>query len=423
MKKMLTITGFALLTFAAWALNQQLGRSLTDDKVVEHPHNIEERHNEQLDLKYPEGHRRTDSGIESTKHTKDEDVQLSEDVTREFSIETDIAGPGKLEMEISLSGELVVNADRLAHVVPLTAGRVREVRRRLGDAVRRGEVMAVIDSRGLADAKAAYLAARERVALVLARFSRKEELWKKKIASEAEYLDARQALAEARIEQRSARHKLYALGLTAEKLKKLPDHPEELLTRYEISAPINGTVVAKHIALGEQLEGDANVYTISDLNNVWANLTVYQKNLAIVRKGQQVSIRADRTGAETVGVIDYVSPIVDESTRSATARVVIENTQGRWRPGMFVTGRVKVRDLEVTLAVPRSAIQTIDTRSVVFVQTRRGFELRPVEIGVADRTQVEIISGLEQGQRYVTVNGFTLKAELGKAEFGQGHGH
>jgi len=350
-------------------------------------------------------------------------VQLTEEELREFAIEVGKVGKGELQLYAILPGEVVPNPDRLAHIVPRVSGIAREVKKKLGDSVRQGEMMAVIESRELADAKATYLGALERVKLARANFEREEKLWKEKVSSERDYLDAKQALAEAQIQLSAAEQKLHALGFSEKYLKILPNLPDESYTRYEIVAPFNGTIIQKHIALGEVVSNNSEIYEIADLNSVWVNLTVYQKDLASIRKEQQVVILADKIKVKATGVIDYVSPIVEESTRTATARVVLANPDGRWRPGIFVTGRVNVGEFEVDVLVPRTAIQTFDGQEVVFIQDTDGFKPQPVKIGRSDRENVEIISGLKPGQRYVTKNAFTLKAELVKSSFADGHGH
>jgi cobalt-zinc-cadmium efflux system membrane fusion protein len=173
----------------------------------------------------------------------------------------------------------------------------------------------------------------------------------------------------------------------------------------------------------KKIGGDASVYTISDLSNIWVNLTVYQKDLVSVHPGQKVVVRGNQGGIEAAGTIDYVSPFVDPSTRTATARAVLDNSNGLWRPGTFATALVNVSEIDFDVAVLRSALQTIADQTVVFVQTDEGFEPQPVKIGRSDNAYVEIVSGLKSGQRYVKANAFTLKAELNKGAFGDGHAH
>jgi len=372
-----------------------------------------------------------DHGEEETAHAEEggedehgeEVVRLSETEIREFGIELATAATAKLDQYAELPGEIVLNADRLGHVVPRVPGIVREVRKTIGDTVKAGELLAVIESRELADAKAVFLAAIEREVLARASFNREERLWQKKVTSEQEYLDARQVLAEARIARSSAEQQLHALGFSDASLKALPEQPDATYTRYEIRAPFAGTIIEKHLTLGEKMSGDAEVFTIADLSTVWVDINVYQKDLAQIRQGQRVVIEIGHGIPQVSGEIAWVAPLVGEATRTAKARVVLANPEGTLRPGLFVTAKVAVGSTAAGIVVPKSALQTFEERSVVFVQDEDGFEPRPVELGRQNATQVEILSGLEAGQTYVSQGAFTLKAQLSKGAFGDGHNH
>lgn len=360
---------------------------------------------------------------EHEEHDEEMVVNLTDAEMEEFGIEVAIAGPEKLQIHVTLPGEVVVNPDLLSHIVPYVPGIAREVLKKLGDRVRVGEVMAVLDSRELSEMKSVFLVAKERQTFAETTFRREESLWKQSISSERVFLEAKKAYVEAIIELEVAEQKLHSIGFTEKYLKQLTFHPNEPLTRYEIIAPFDGIVIEKHITMGEAIKDDSEAFVIADLRSIWVNLTVYQKDLDSVHAGKQVVIRIDKTGFEAISTIDYVSPIMDESTRTATARIVLTNEDGYWRPGMFVNGQVKVKDVEASLVVPRTAILTLNGQDVVFVQKQEGFEPQPVIIGQADQTHVEIVSGLEVGQRYVSSGAFTLKSELEKASFGDGHGH
>lgn len=354
---------------------------------------------------------------EGEKHSEKRIVRLSDAEIREFGIEVETAGPGILRIHVTLSGEVVADPGRLSHIVPYVPGVAREIRKKLGDRVRTGEVMAVLESRTLSELKSSFLVSKERLALAEITFQREERLWKKRISSEQDYLEAKKALAEARIKLEAAGQKLHAIGFRDEHLNQLSFHSEVPMTYYEIISPFDGVVIEKHITLGEAVKDESAVFTIADLSSVWVNLAVYQKDLNKVRAGMNAMIREDKSEIEATGMIDWVSPVLDESTRTATARVVLSNSDGRWRPGMFITAHVNVKDIEASLIVPRSAVLSLDGQNVVFVQKQEGFEPNPVTIGQSDLTHIEILSGLKAGQRYVTANAFTLKAELGKATF------
>jgi len=198
---------------------------------------------------------------------------------------------------------------------------------------------------------------------------------------------------------------------------------DESLTPFEVRTLISGTVIDKHITLGESVSRDRDVFVIADLRTVWIDLAVYQRDIGRVTVGREAHVSAGHGFVETTGTIGYVTPIVDEETRTATARIVLPNRDGSWLPGMFVTGKVVVERAEVPVAVPRTALFTVDDRTVLFVEDEDGFEPKPVTVGRSGEARVEILSGIGPGDRYVSRGGFTLKAELGKESFGDGHAH
>jgi cobalt-zinc-cadmium efflux system membrane fusion protein len=360
-----------------------------------------------------------DPGARSEEHQTDESegetiVRLDEAAVKESGIEVAPAGPGKLQVHDTLSGEIAFNSDRLAHIVPRVPGVVREVHRNLGDTVRAGDVLAVLESRDVADAKAAYLAAVARLALAQANFTREENLRQGKITAEKDYLESKQVLAEAQITLRSAEQKLHALGLSEEDLKALPSHPETSYTRYEITAPIDGTVVQKHIVLGELFKEDSNpCFVIADLTSVWVDLKVHQQDLSHIRPGLKAVIRGGED-LQTEGTIAFVSNIVSETSRMAFARMTIPNPEGRWRPGLFVTGQIAIDEVSADVAVPKDALVRLDGRTCVFLQTEQGFVPQTVTVGHSNDRAVEITAGLKTGQKYVSRGAYTLKSELNK---------
>jgi cobalt-zinc-cadmium efflux system membrane fusion protein len=293
----------------------------------------------------------------------------------------------------------------------------------VGDRVEKGQLLAVLESRELADAKASYLAAIEREKLAQANFKREERLWQKKVTSEQEYLDARQTLVEARIAKNSTEQQLQALGFTDEVLKEFQEHPDATYTRFEIRAPLAGTIIEKHMTLGENVNAEADVFTIADLSTVWVNINIYQKDLVSIRKGQTVGIEIGHGIPSVEGKIAWVGPQVDERTRTAKARIELPNPDGSLRPGLFVTAKVAIGSSSAGLVVAKSALQTFEGKTVVFVRTAEGFEPKPVELGRQNGTTVEILSGLVPGHTYAAEGSFTLKAQLSKGAFGDGHNH
>lgn len=350
-------------------------------------------------------------------------VKLGAEDIKEFDIEVREAQKGKLSVEIELPGEITYNADRLAHIVPLVPGVVKNVFKNIGDNVRAGETLAVLESRELAEAKAAYLGALTRLDIARTTLTREETLYNKKISSELEYLEAKKTFDEANIELRSAEQKLHAAGLDEQQVASLSSQPDVKYTAYELKAPFSGTVVEKHITLGEAIKDDEAAFVVADMSTVWINLSVYQKDMPLVKKGQKVTVLPGKDTLPSKGVISFVSPVTGTETRTAIARVVLSNSDGLLRPGLFVTAKVVTDEITVPVAIPKTALISEGDRAQVFVQTSEGFELMPVSVGKSNGVNVEITSGINAGQRYVAKGGFTLKAQLSKGAFGDGHNH
>ncbi len=390
---------------------KQESEYLRGEQVVEEPHSFD------VDIMADKGGK-TYSWHYATYETR---VELSAQAAEQAGIVVQEAGERRIAQTITLRGEIVLNADAVAHIVPRVEGIVREVNTRLGDRVGANEVMAVLDSRELSEAKSDDIAAEQRLELAAANFARVEALKAKGISSEEDYLKAKQQLAEAEIEHRKTEARLHAFGLTQEQVENVAHEPDTQFTIYELKAPFAGTVIEKHITQGELVDEDSDVFVLADLGSVWVDLTVYQRDASKIRPGQPVTVSFHGEIPDAVGVIDYISPVVDQATRTATARVILDNPDGLLRPGLFVTAEVVEHEAAVPVAVTREAIQNVRGWSAVFVRYGNTFEARPLELGHRDSQWVEVLSGLSAGEQYVAKNSFVLKAEIGKS--GASHAH
>ncbi len=344
-------------------------------------------------------------------------IKLSEEIIRQFGLTLATAEGGKLERRLRLPGEIALNADRVAHIVPRVAGMVREVHKSIGDKVEAGELMAVFESRELAEAKAADLSAEARLKLAESNSKRAEELVQKKVAPEQELHEARQKLEEAQIAHRQTMAKLHALGLDHDDFNAAGRQDDAAFSRYEIRAPFAGYVVEKHAALGELHDSGSDVFVVADLSNVWVDITTYPQDAAQVQPGAKVRVSAPGPGGPPMtaeGTISYTSPIIRESTRTGLARAVLPNERLAWKPGLFVTAEIVVDSQDVPILVPNEAIQRVDGQTVLFVAEGDKFEKRPVVVGGTNETHTAIASGIKPGERYVAAGAFILKAELSK---------
>jgi cobalt-zinc-cadmium efflux system membrane fusion protein len=329
---------------------------------------------------------------------------------------------GELGKHLRVPGAIIPSGDRVARVAVRLVGTVAELRKRLGDSVEAGEVVAVIESREVADAKSEYLAARLVFGLQETLFNRSTRLFEGKVLSENDYLRARATFEDARVKIETARQKLFALGLTAGQIEALPQQPVESLRRQELRAPIAGRIAERRVEIGALVgrEGlESELFVIVDPTVVWADLAIPSNELDKIHEGQDITVTAG--GEPSPATIMFVSPLLDKDTRAARVVASVDNASGKWRPGAFVTADIVVDKAPAAQVVPVSALQMLKGEAIVFVRNAEGFEARKVSVGRRDARIVEITAGLTVGEHVATQNTFTLKAELGKSELDHEH--
>ncbi len=201
----------------------------------------------------------------------------------------------------------------------------------------------------------------------------------------------------------------------------------ESLTAYNILSPISGKIVEKNVTQGEFVREDATLFIIADLATVWVNCDVYAKDVDLVEKGLKILITAVGTDKQVNTTLSYIAPAYNTTTRSITARAVIPNTDGKWQPGTFITGKISLSTGKPVLVVSQNAVQIFDGETVVFVPSehKNGFEPVVVQKGVENNLYMEILSGLAEGDAYVATGAFELKAKIVTSALGDhaGHGH
>lgn len=194
----------------------------------------------------------------------------------------------------------------------------------------------------------------------------------------------------------------------------------ESLETYPVPAPIGGVIISRSVNPGESA-GEAALFTVADLSVVMAELAVFRRDLPKIRVGQSVRLTSDDGAIQGEGKVTFISPVGSGESQSVKLRIAIDNADGRWRPGIFVTGEVQTAAAEVPVAVARAALQRFRDFDVVFASVGDAYEPRMLDLGRADREHVEVLSGIAAGDSYVVGNSFLIKAEIGKA--GAGHDH
>ena len=377
----------------------------------------------------------TGPGAETAEHAGEEYderiVELTPEAAERARIETAPVELLSLAAELETTGRVDFDGNRVAHVSPRIQGRVHAVRARLGQRVAEGETMVVLDSIELGRAKADFLQARARHELAEENLEREEKLYADRISSGQEVLEARSAHREADAALANARGTLHLVGLRDEAIEALRyDDPQASL--YPVRAPFAGKVVEKHVTVGELVTPERNIFTVADLDRVWIWIDVYERDLRQVHLEDDVEVKVGAfPDAAFHGQVTYLSDQVDADTRTVRARIDVANPEGKLRPGMFAT--VRLSDPHATGSdetaperpvVPEGAVQRDGEVFLAFVALGPDrFEVREVRIGRRAGGDVEILDGLEEGERVVVEGTFLLKSEASKDSLGEGHEH
>jgi cobalt-zinc-cadmium efflux system membrane fusion protein len=351
--KIILTAGAALLIFILWSCGH------SGDEGHRHEHQAEGAEHASHDPSGRDAHEghETPAGHEHPAEAEPENhhdhaghedhleaIELSDASIRLAGIGISRVAKGKLKKDLELPGEVGFNEDRLVHVVPRFPGIARAVYKNIGDRVKKGDLLAEIES-------------------------------------------------------------------------------NESLSRYGVRAALNGRIVEKHISLGEFVSEDERIFLIADLSNVWITFSVYAKDARYVQTGQTVRIEGVGTAQSAPAVLSYVSPNFDNRTRSLTARAVLSNRSGQWRPGTFVKGLVSHETSDSVPMVQAAAVQTLENRTVVFVPlgTNR-FRPEPVQLGMRSDSWAQVLVGPAPGDNYVSHGAFELKAKIVTSGL-SGHGH
>lgn len=352
---------------------------------------------------------------EEDDHDHEAYVKLAPDEALGYGVTLDAAGNQALSIEVIAPGKITLDPDAIAHIVPTSPGIARNVYKNVGENVVQNDLMAVIESREMAEAKASFLAAIKKEQLAASTLQREKNLFDKKISASQDYYGAESQAQEALIELHLTKQRLEALGLTTNDIWDLGDSNGPNLRLYDIRSPIEGMVIKRHITTGEVVGGEQEIFTIANLKNVWVELSVFPRDIDAIKTGQKIRVTSPSGKTGETQVL-YVRPIIDEETRTAKVIAVLDNSQGLWAPGSYVNSKIVVDTIPVTVSIPKEAIQQIDGQTAVFIPKDDGFEIRTIKTGRGDSVRFEVIDGLNNGEPIAIGNTFLLKAEHEKHE-------
>ena len=362
---------------------------------------------------------------------------------------------------VAASGELQFKGHRVAPVYTPVAGRVWHVtdKGQIGQSVKRGEVLALMDAAEVGKAKAEFLHAVAQLDLKTKAYEINKSLVPSGVVSQATFNEMEAARREAQIRVLSAQQTLVNLGLTValDELRNLP--PEELSRRlqflgvppeftsrldakmisanlYPVLATRDGIVTTAKVVAGEVADTTKPLFVITDTSRMWVTLSIRNEDVPYLRirdaetgaNGQTVKFRPDGTSVAISGELVWKSTQVDEKTRSLQVRAEVPNPKGLLLANMFGVGQVVLREEKDAIVVPSESVLWEGDCNIVFVRDKnflspgapKVFHVRTVRTGVSSGGSTEIIAGLLPGEVIATKNSASLRAELLKNNLGAG---
>ncbi|MBI3840286.1 MAG: efflux RND transporter periplasmic adaptor subunit [Planctomycetia bacterium] len=344
-------------------------------------------------------------------------VQLaSADLARRIGIETAAVTRQKHAQNLDANAETAYNGQRTAEVLARVSGVVREVRVELNQVVRRGDLLAVVDSAAVGSAKAQYLTALATVKLAEVTYERYHALAEKQIAAGKNELEALTALTHARTGLLEAKQHLFNFGFAQADLDAI-QRDESASNLLDVVAPIAGSVTTWDAALGEAVEPTTQLFAISDTSQFWLWIDVYESDIASVEVGQPVTFRISNTDVPVfAGRITAIGTEADRTTRTTRVRAQIANNNGRLRANVFGRARIEITPEHEAITVPTAAVQHDGKQEIVFLPERPGrYRRQTVVTKPMDEDGLsEVVDGLETGQQVVTTGSFLLYSEMVK---------
>ncbi len=386
------------------------------------------------DVEKPPAGARTEAAGEYREGEMPESVRLASAAIAEAGIGTWAVKPVNLEHLLVLNGQVGHDENRLLHVGANVRGRVVSIPVDLGARVDMGDVLITIESVELGRAREEFV--RELSALRVAggAYERAKALVDAKAISAGEFQAREGDYLSKKAAAESAERTLHLLGESQEQVDRSRGraesggaaHDPEDGTSLALRAPFAGRVIDRKVTPGTLFEALQPLLTLADLSNVWVFVQAYEKDLALLREGVAVTLRSEAYPQEAFkGKVDFVGSLIDPATRTVRLRASVANRGEKLRPGMFVKAQVDVPQSyegKTVLAVPQAALQTLEGRTIVFVQSEPGvFVRRLVETGHSFEGFTEVYSGIKTGDVVVTEGSFVLKSEFAKASLADEH--
>lgn len=318
------------------------------------------------------------------------------------------------EYELTLAGKVAYGEDRYSRISSPVQGRVVEVRAHLGDRVKAGEVVLVVDSPDIAQAYSEYVKEDSDLQYATRARDLAKDLFENKAMPLKDLKQAENELVKARAEFRRAKERLLSLRVPPEELNKPLDR-QKLTSRFELKSPLTGIVVERNVTPGQSVGGDANqvLFTVADLDMLQVIADVYERDLASVKEGQYSKVVVEAyPGVAFPATVAAVGDIVDPITRTIKVRAWVNNADHKLKPEMFARLHLRVGESTPVLTIPREALLETDEKQFVYVvEGASQYVKREVKVSNVTGDRVRVLEGLTPGQRIVIKGAVLIKGQ------------
>lgn len=328
---------------------------------------------------------------------------------------------GDATATLQLLGEFRYNENKRAKITPLASGVLTDISVDVGESVEAGQILAVVNSVVVAQAKSAYLSALAELDVRAATYEREQRLAEENIAARRDLQEAEGAHRLAVLAVHQTRQQLFNLAFSKDDVAEI-EEKQSATSDLFVRAPFAGTVVERSAVLGEAVDSDA-IFEIADLSTMWIELAVPEDQVVhLVRGGAVVARVKALPRLRTEGKITWISPQIDERTRMVRARATVPNAEGVLRHGMFTEVSALLGNPHESLQLPSESVHEIGGATYVFVRDQPDlFDLRRVEIGPRSASgEASVLAGLNDEDDVVTGGSFTMRTEFLKSRLGAG---
>ncbi len=312
---------------------------------------------------------------------------------------------------LRVSGRVEADESRLARIGTSVTGRITELEVIPGQDVKRGQLLATLNSVELSTAQLAFLKAYSQRLLAQRAAQRAEQLFEADVIGRAELQRRQSEFAQAEAEVSAARDQLMVLGMSESAVAGLTAE-RSVNSQAAVRASISGTVLERKVTQGQVVQPADTIFLVADLSRVWLVAEVPEQQATLIRRGEAVDAEiASLPGDRLAGTLSFIGAIVNPETRTITARMELDNADRRLKPAMLATMFIKGKP-ERRLAVPVPAVVRDENRDYVFVQTGQNqFALRLVNLGAEYEGRRQVVGGLSKGDRIVVDGAFHLNNE------------